>query len=75
MKVLNLSFHHQSYRADDGCYFHFEPGETKEIPIKYIIMTKDGPLLRQANLVVMEGLPNLLEVNDPIKERWDILDL
>ncbi len=73
MKVQNLSFHHQSYRAEDGVYFHFQPGETKEIPTKYIVMTGVGPSLRQTNLVVMETLPDLLD--EFIENRWDILDL
>ncbi len=75
MKVKNRSFHHQSYRTEDGVYFHFKPGEIKEIPNKYILMVDGVPILQQSNLVVIEELPDLLEVNETIENRWQILDL
>lgn len=75
MKVQNTSFFHLCYTTIEGSVYHFEPGEIKEIPIKYISMTEDGPTLRQPDLQVIEELPDLLEVNEPIKNRWEILDL
>ncbi len=75
MKVQNASFHHQSYRTEDGVYFHFQPGEIKEIPTKYISMLGGLAILKHTNLKVIETLPDLLEVDEFIEERWDILDL
>ena len=75
MKVQNTSFFHVSFVAEQGVVFHFGPGEIIEIPTKYIFMTEAGLSLRQVDLVVIDTLPDLLEVNDPIDNRWDILDL
>ncbi len=75
MKVENKSFHHQTYRTEDGVYFHFEPGEVKEIPTKYVSIISGEPILKHTNLKIIEKLPDLLEVDDSIENRWGILDL
>lgn len=75
MKVKNTSYFSRCYNAEKDIVFHFAPGEIKEIPTKYIFMTDDGPILKHGHIVVIDTLPDLLEVNEPIENRWEILDL
>ncbi len=74
MKVQNTSFFHLCYNTMDGSVYHFDPGEVKEIPNKYIFMTDDGFTLKQPDLKVIETLPDLLEEVSPMPERWEMLD-
>lgn len=76
MKVKNISDMMQYSIVDNHQVIKFEPGEIKEFPTDYIYLNKEGKyVVKKWYLEVIETLPDLLEVGEPINSRWEILDL
>lgn len=76
MKVKNISDTIQYSIVDNHQVIEFRPGEIKEFPTSYIYLNEKGKyVVSKWYLVVIETLPDLLEVNEPIENRWEILDI
>ena len=76
MKVRNTSDITQYSIVDNHQVIKFTPGEIKEFPTSYIYMNKEGRYtVSKWYLEVVETLPDLLEEDDSILDRSEILDL